>query len=99
MPIFNVILSVILLILNIRNNCRYNELYIKYAHEYATSEIFAQFIKQTKEYLSKDIILNCIVNAMKICENKKVITVHIEDGDYIKTAEKFYKEMGGDDEE
>ena len=50
-------------------------------------------MKQTKEYLSHDIILNCLANAMKICENKNVITVHMTDGDYMKVAEEFYKEM------
>lgn len=56
-------------------------------------------MKQTKEYLSHDIILNCLANAMKICENKNVITVHMSDGDYMKVAEEFYKEMDGDERE
>lgn len=95
----NVGLSVVLLILIIKSNINYKDMYIRYKHEYASTEVFIQFMKQTKEYLSHDIILNCLANAMKICENKNVITVHMSDGDYMKVAEEFYKEMDGDERE
>lgn len=72
-------------------------MYIRYRHEYASTEVLVQFMEQTTEFISHDILLNCLANAIKICENKKEIIVTVEDNDYIKAAEEFYKEMNGDE--
>ncbi|MCM1478760.1 MAG: hypothetical protein NC085_03605 [Muribaculaceae bacterium] len=71
--------------------------------------IFKEFFKQTTEFLSKEILIVCLKNAIKICENKKYLQAEVKPRDasanidmekinkYDIIAEKLYERFLTDD--
>lgn len=87
------VLNTILTIKNIINNQRNNKVLTAYATEYATVEIFCRTLQQMTNYLSDDIIKNCITNACKCCVNDGTLMYQNGDIDIDDLINEIYNEV------
>lgn len=87
------VIDIILTIINIYNKQNINKIMTDYATEYATVEIFYKTLQQMTNYLSDDIIKNCITNACKRCVNDGTLMCHNGDINIDDLINEIYSEV------